>query len=144
VTERPLVFIVEDDPDIAEIFSIALKSVGFSVEIIENGARALARLAETAPALVVLDLSMPLVSGDSVLRQFVADKRLLNTRVMVVTAMAAKAEELAEQADVTLIKPVSISQLRDLALRLVPSAGLKPSRPPQQPPPAPKPRSTER
>jgi len=133
VTERPLVFIVEDDRDIAEIYSIALKSVGFAVEIIDSGARALARLAETAPALVVLDLSMPVVAGDSVLRQFAVDQRLLDTRVMLVTAMATKAEELADQADVTLIKPVSLAQIRELALRLVPSARLKQNPPPAKP-----------
>lgn len=125
MTDRPLVFVVEDDLDIARIFATALKGVGFSVEIIDNGARALDRLAETAPALVILDLSMPVVAGDNVLRQFASDLRLLDTRVMLVTGLAAKAKELAHQADGTLIKPVSVTQIREMALRLVPSASLK-------------------
>lgn len=122
--KHPLAFIIEDDQDLARIYAAALESIGFEVELITSGAIALDRLAEVAPALVILDINLPHVSGDNILRQFTTDVGLLDTRVMVITANATKAAELEGKADYVLTKPVRFDQLKDLALRLVPSAFL--------------------
>jgi len=66
---------------------------------------------------VVLDLHIPLASGAEILRQIRADARLDKTRVIVATADSRVPDVLREQADLVLIKPVSFSQLRDLAAR---------------------------
>jgi DNA-binding response OmpR family regulator len=126
-----LALVIEDDPDISVIFASALQSAGFETEIIHDGGKALARLAEVAPSLVILDLHLPHLSGANALRQIQADRRLLNTRVVVCTADRAIADELRNKADMVIVKPVTFSQLRDLAIRLVPgvqiaSAGEQP------------------
>ncbi|MBN1310904.1 MAG: response regulator [Anaerolineae bacterium] len=121
---KPLALIVEDNPDLASILTMALQSVGFEVEEIHDGGKALARLAEIVPALVILDLHLPHLSGTNALRQIQSDTRLLNTRVVIATADAAMADELRDQADLVLLKPLSVSQIRDLAVRLVPSVKL--------------------
>jgi CheY-like chemotaxis protein len=77
-------------------------------------------LANLTPALVVLDLHLPHVSGKTLLRQIRADERLRETRVILTTADALMAAHLDEEADVVLLKPVSVTQLRDLATRLRP------------------------
>ena len=46
------------------------------------------------------------------------DERLKDTRVMVATADSRMAEDLHEQADLVLLKPIGYIQLRDLATRL--------------------------
>jgi CheY-like chemotaxis protein len=120
VSKTYLAFVIEDDPDLSVIFAAALQSVGFETEIIADGGKALARLAEQAPSLVILDLHLPHLSGVNALRQIHSDRQLLNTRVVVCTADAAMADELRDQADLVLLKPVTYSQLRDLAVRLVP------------------------
>jgi CheY-like chemotaxis protein len=120
VSKKYLAFVIEDDPDLSVIFAAALQSAGFETEIINDGGKALARLAEQAPSLVILDLHLPHLSGVNALRQIHSDRQLLNTRVVVCTADAAMADELREQADLVLLKPVTYSQLRDLAIRLVP------------------------
>ena len=48
-----------------------------------------------------------------------ADGRLSATRVLITTADPSTAQVLEDQADLVLIKPVSFTQLRDLAARLV-------------------------
>lgn len=117
---NPLALIVEDDPKLAKIFSLALESAQFETEIIQNGETALARLAEIVPTVVVLDLHLPLVSGEEILHQIHADDRLTKTRVMLATADALMAERLRQETDLVLLKPISVNQLRSLALRLRP------------------------
>ena len=117
---KPLALIIEDDKDLADIFTIALQSADFETETIEDGQKALERLAEVVPAVVVLDLNLPYVSGDEILRHIRADERLSETRVMLATANAPLADMLRQESDLVLLKPISPSQLRALAARLRP------------------------
>lgn len=117
-------WVVEDDWDLAFICAEALRSAGFETEIIPNGAQALSRLAEDKPNLIVLDMHLPHVSGLNVLRQMHAEIRLLDTRIIVATADTGLASQLHDLADLVLVKPVTFSQIRDLAIRLVPSVEL--------------------
>jgi two-component system alkaline phosphatase synthesis response regulator PhoP len=117
---NPLALIIEDDENLADIFSLALRRAQFEVEIVGEGKTALARLAETVPAVVVLDLHLPHVPGETILEQIRADSRLAHTRVILATADAFMAGELREAADLVLLKPISPSQLRELASRLRP------------------------
>jgi DNA-binding response OmpR family regulator len=110
-----LALIVEDDEDLSVIFSEALQAAGFKTEIARAGDIALARLAVTTPGVVVLDLHLPRVAGMDILHQIRADPRLTATRVIVATAHPRMAESLRDEADLVLLKPISFSQLRDLA-----------------------------
>jgi two-component system cell cycle response regulator DivK len=116
-----LAFIIEDDRKQATIFDQALQMAGFETEIIRDGNTALTRLAATVPAVVVLDLHLPHVSGKEILQQIRADERLVETSVILATADTLLAGSLREGASLVLLKPISFSQLRDLAIRLRPS-----------------------
>jgi two-component system, cell cycle response regulator DivK len=117
---NPLALIIEDDHKLAIIFAQALRMAEFEPEIIQDGNTALARLAVTLPAVVVLDLHLPYVSGLEILQQIRADERLNQTQVILATADALMADTLRQEADLVLLKPISFSQLRDLASRLYP------------------------
>jgi DNA-binding response OmpR family regulator len=123
---KPQALIIEDHEDSSIIFANALQEAGFECEIIRAGDKALAWLAETTPAVVILDLELPRVSGVEILRQIRADARLAKTHVIITTAFPDMAVDLEEKADLVLIKPVSYSQLRDLAKRVGP--GPEPSK----------------
>ncbi len=118
--KKPLAFVIEDEREQADIFANALQMAEFETEIIRDGSTALERLAVAVPALVVLDLHLPNVSGADILRQIRADDRLAKTRVILATADPQMAEILREECDLVLIKPVSFYQLRGLAARLRP------------------------
>lgn len=118
---NPLALIVEDDPSLAMIFARALEDAKFETEIFREGAKALNRLSEASPAVVVLDLHLPQISGQDVLKQIRASEHLSNTKVILATADPILAETLRQEADLVLIKPISFIQLRDLASRLRPS-----------------------
>jgi len=119
----PRALIVEDDADLSVIFSESFKAAGFETEIIRDGGVAARRLAQTVPDVVALDLHLPNVSGQEILDQIRADERFTKTHVIITTADARMAEPLEHRgATLVLIKPISFSQLRDLAKRLKPEA----------------------
>ena len=114
---KPLALIIEDDPQLGTIVSITLQA-DFEIEICTDGNMGLERLAQTIPNVVILDLNLPGVSGRKILESIRADQRLAKTRVILTTADERQAEFLRDEADITLLKPVSPGQLRELAIRL--------------------------
>lgn len=118
---NPLALIIEDDDRIADIFSMALRAAEYKIEVVSDGTTALKRLTEIEPAIVILDLHLPRVSGKDILRHIRADERLAETRVILATADALMAESLRENVDLVLLKPVGVGQLRDLASRMRPA-----------------------
>ena len=114
---KPLAFVVEDDPQLSRIFTLTLNE-SFETEAIMDGAQALIRLSEVVPHLVVLDINLPGASGAKILHSMRGDARLDGTRVILATANPRQADELRDKADIVLLKPISIAQLRDFANRL--------------------------
>ena len=80
---------------------------------------------EIVPALVMLDLHIPTITGEVLLRQIRADPRLADTRILLATADALRAEVLRPEVDMVLLKPISFTQLSDLAARLLKAITLK-------------------
>lgn len=116
---RSLVVIVEDNPVLSEVFAEVLEEVGFETEIIGDGLNAFRRIVEVIPALVILDLHLPHVSGLEILRQIRASVELAKTKVIIVTADAQRAEKIGEGTDLVLVKPVGMQQLQVLAKRVI-------------------------
>lgn len=117
----PLAVVIEDHEHTATIFAAALTTAGYAAEIISNGAEAMSYLSQADPALIVLDLHLPQVSGDEILRFIREDERLKQTRVILATADPLLADSLSSDANLVLIKPISFDQLCELAKRLHPS-----------------------
>lgn len=117
--DSKLALVIEDDSAVGQVFVEALQQAGFATELVSNGRTALARLAVVVPAMVLLDINLPVVSGETILQAIRADARLATTRVIVVTGEAHRAKTLQPRADLVLVKPVSANQLTELATRLV-------------------------
>ena len=113
-----LALTIEDDPDLAEIYDQALRGAGYKTEIIYDGKAAQKRLGDVVPHLIVLDILLPGISGQDLLSQIRADKRLKGTIVLVATADTTMAEVCRDSADFVLVKPIFFSQLCDIASRL--------------------------
>ena len=118
----PLALIVEDDEDINEIFCQALVSAGFSIHSVRDGQAALEFLKGVPPEVVILDLHLPNVSGEVILKTIRAMPGMEKVRVVITTADAAFGEYLQDKADFVMIKPISYVQLRDLTRRLNPAS----------------------
>lgn len=119
--EDAVALVIEDHRDIAALFRMILEEAGFQTEVIRSGDKAVARLGEIVPDVVTLDLQLPRVSGEQILRQIRADARLAKTRVVVITAYGDMAKTLQGEADLVLVKPVNLNLLRRLVARLYPT-----------------------
>jgi response regulator of citrate/malate metabolism len=69
-------------------------------------------------SLIILDLHMPDAKGTDILHQIRSDQRWVNIPVIVTTADLFLAKALQGQVDEILIKPVSVTRLREAATRL--------------------------
>lgn len=116
----PYALILEDDITLAEIFSQALQAAGYLTSSILEGQNGLAELKHETPNLVLLDLHLPNVSGQTILNYIRSQERLARTWVIVASADSLTTESIRQNdgADFVLEKPVSFMQLRDLASRL--------------------------
>jgi CheY-like chemotaxis protein len=118
--KKPFALIIEDHLVSAEFFATALSESGFETEIIRSGQDAISRLSAVVPDLIILDLNLPGVHGSEILKAVRRDERLVDTRVIVATTHWQGAEEVEQEADLVILKPVGYEQLRDLASRFLP------------------------
>lgn len=111
--------IIDDDRDTADFFSTILRLVGIDCAIVYSAKAALANLASSVPDIVLLDMRLGLeVSGTDILYQIRSNPRLDKTRVVVVTAYPSMAEPIDNLADLVLLKPIEVDQLKSLVTRL--------------------------
>ena len=127
----PRILVVDDEPQIQRLLTVALTAAGYDVIAAETGAQAL-RLAVTgAPALILLDLGLPDRDGKEVLREI---RRFSQTPVIILSARdreAEKIEALDLGADDYVEKPFGIGELTArlrTALRHVASEAARPPR----------------
>src|ERR1035437_10158975 len=94
-----LAMVVEDDEDLAAIFTEALQKANYQVETMRDGLSAQRRMLQIEPHLVVLDMHIPYVSGAEILQQIRADVRLKHTTVVIASADARMGEMYTDIAD---------------------------------------------
>lgn len=119
---KPMALIIEDDEDLNAIFGFALEKAGYLVRSVYDGITAQNFLAGAVPTLIILDLHMPRVGGDVVLKQIRANDRLKNVNVIIATADAAFAQAMQFRSELVLLKPISFSQLSMLASHFMPKS----------------------
>ncbi len=108
------ILVVDDEPDLCELVAYNLERAGYEVETASDGGEALDAVARSRPALIILDLMMPRVSGQEVARKL---KRSAATSTIPIVMLTAKTEELDEVqglelgADDYITKPFSMKVL---------------------------------
>ena len=120
--EAALVLIVDDYDDTREMYAEFLEFAGFRIAEAGTGGHAIKTVHERRPALVVMDLSLPDMSGShaaSILRR---DARTMDIPIIAVTAYATgDARDIALRAgcDLFLEKPVAPNELAEQIQRLL-------------------------
>jgi two-component system, OmpR family, phosphate regulon response regulator PhoB len=108
------VLVVDDEPDICALVAYHLAKAGFRVSTASTGPEALASAREEQPALVVLDLMLPGLSGYEVLSHMRADEGTRDVAVLMLTARREEEDRirgLSLGADDYLTKPFSPQEL---------------------------------
>jgi two-component system response regulator AdeR len=114
-SDKPVVLIVEDEPDVAETYNLWLAS-GYEVRMAKSGDEGLEKLDE-AVDVVLLDRMMPGLSGDEVLERI--RERELGCRVAMVTAVEPDFDILEMGFDAYLCKPIKSDELHETVENLL-------------------------
>lgn len=110
------ILIVDDQREITDLVTEALLDEGYKVRVAHDGLTALAEIEHHKPDLLLLDVGMPLMSGDEVLIQL---RRKPDRYLPVILMTADRAPErfLALGADLLLRKPFDLGGLLQLVAR---------------------------
>lgn len=118
MSERSMVLVVDDDPDLRAAIEMLLEDEGWRVVTAPDGRAALERVAEQMPGLILLDMRMPVMNGWDFARAF-RERYGRAAPIVVVTAAedaASRAEEI--DAEGVLSKPFRIEEVIALVGRL--------------------------
>jgi len=111
---RERILVVDDEPDIVALVAYHLARAGYGVSTANSGPEALAKATAELPALIVLDLMLPGISGFEVLERLRAEPATANIAVLTLTARREEPDRvrgLMLGADDYLTKPFSPQEL---------------------------------
>src|SRR5262245_25883618 len=108
------ILLVEDNEMNRDMLTRRLERKGYAVAIALDGQQAVDMAASEGPALILMDMSLPVVDGWEATRRIKADERTKNIPVIALTAHAMQGDELkAKEAgcDDYDTKPVELTRL---------------------------------
>ena len=111
MADPPLILVVDDEQSYRDALAVALQREGFLVETAADGPEAIARFDAARPALVLLDVMLPKISGIDVCRELRARSRV---PIIMVTARNAEIDAvvgLEVGADDYVTKPFRLREL---------------------------------
>jgi two-component system, OmpR family, response regulator len=123
--EPTRVLVVDDEPNIVDVISMALRYEGFSVESAGTGRDAIAAVAGFRPHLIVLDIMLPDIEGFEVARRLGAERNTIP--IVFLTARDAtedKVRGLSAGGDDYVTKPFSLEELVARIRTILRRAGL--------------------
>jgi len=125
MTPGQYILVVDDDDDFREALCEVLSEAGYPVEQAENGEVALARIAEEAPGVVLLDLKMPVLDGWGVVERMRKDPKSSHVPILILSAYGFEWESELLGAQGYVPKSVGMEEILDRVRR---AAGPPPMR----------------
>lgn len=113
---RPLIVIVDDEADIADVISDVLQEEGYETQVFRDAATALGFMRDHVPALVLTDLRLRGVSG----RELIAQTQALHGEqvpIVVMSGVAYDIDDAAARVQAYLKKPFDLDALCRLVER---------------------------
>ena len=114
MTDRPLVLCADDDEDILSLVTLRLERAGYDVARAGDGEEAIEKARALRPAVAVLDVMMPRLTGLEVLAALRADASFEDVKVVLLSARVQEgdiARGLDAGADAYLAKPFRADEL---------------------------------
>jgi CheY-like chemotaxis protein len=114
--------IVEDDGPIADVLANMMGLLNWKTKITNNPRAAIAQINQQLPAVILLDLYMPIASGLEVCHFVRRDPRMQDIPIVMISADGSEhSREVAFEAGVNeyMVKPVSFEDLEAMVQRVV-------------------------
>jgi DNA-binding response OmpR family regulator len=115
-----VVLIVEDDGPIVMLLQEVISDLGYRVLIAHGADEALTHLNMIQPSLITLDLGLPGVGGDVLIRMIRERSTTRETPIIIISAELHIDLEIRELAQAVIQKPFTINQLIETIVSLVP------------------------
>lgn len=118
----PSVLIVDDTPDVRQMYGEYLSARGFRVTTAKDAETGIATAVHNRPDVIVMDLSMPRIDGITAIRHLKSDTRTRRVPVILLTGYPYKAIEggaLEAGASVFMTKPCLPEDLERQVKRLL-------------------------
>src|SRR6266849_4908621 len=120
--DQLVVLVIEDDPLVCILLQDILHEEGYQVLLAENGEQAMVILTTARPDLVTLDLNLPGIGGDVVLKELRKQDTTKDLPVIVVTALETIPHEVQKLAQAVVQKPFEIDRLLSTIQLFLPSS----------------------
>ena len=120
--EKKNILIVDDNPTNRLMLIDVLKPLGFNIENAENGNEALDVIKKNKPDIVLLDLLMPEMDGQEFLTRFKSEYKMLQTKVIGISAAIAdkeRMERFSDACDGFISKPINVNLLLEKMAELL-------------------------
>lgn len=117
---HPKILVVDDESAVREAVAECLESEGYRVHALAGAADALEWVRRERPALVLVDLVMPVMNGAELLGRLRADPGLEGVRVVLMTGGSAPRTDPALGPDTILRKPFDLEDLLATVARFCP------------------------
>lgn len=115
-TEAPQILVVEDDPDIRQLFQDCLQAKGYRVQSVVDGVRALEAMRAEMFEGMILDIGIPTIDGLDVLQRI----RIWDQQIPIVMVTASGSKDMAVRAigmgaQAYVLKPFDVDELQRVA-----------------------------
>jgi two-component system alkaline phosphatase synthesis response regulator PhoP len=122
MTDKQLILVVDDDPDLVESVSMKLENAGYRVAKAYDGVEAMDRIKEERPVLVILDVMMPRKNGYELCDELKKSDEYKDIIVVLLTAVAdavtstnyTHMEGKSTLADDYIPKPIELDRLMEI------------------------------
>jgi two-component system phosphate regulon response regulator PhoB len=108
------ILVVDDESDVVRMVSSSLRQAGFSVDSAEDGAVALEKARDVRPAVIILDLMLPSLTGFEVCKLLKENSQTADIKIIMLTAKHEEVDRLVGfelGADDYVTKPFSVREL---------------------------------
>ncbi len=113
-TNKPKIIYAEDQESIARLVHFKLSKEGFDVILLHSGENVVEKVVEQKPALILLDLMLPIKDGMSILEELKSNDEVKNIPVIIITVHGEeqKVQQALNSGAIDYIqKPFSIAEL---------------------------------
>jgi DNA-binding response OmpR family regulator len=116
------ILVVDDEPNVIRSLTFVLEKEGYDVSSAANGEEAMAKIWESKPKLMFLDVMMPKKNGYEVCKEVKSNSSLSDIHIIMLTAKGQQADRekgLNAGADEFMTKPFSLKTVVDKAKELL-------------------------
>jgi len=120
------VLVVEDEPTVAQLISDVLRDEGFESEVLLDGRDAIGRIAGEPFDLIICDMKMPNLNGQTLYESLISTKKFLQKRFLFVTgdALGAKTHDFLTKNQLPHVaKPFRVEELLEKVYQVLQPAG---------------------